>query len=468
MTVADTAFEVGICHVFNALVWMVFTRFVYLQANVGVMIRKLLVAAIMLFSYITVATAQTGTWSGKLDIQDTKLTLVFHLDDENPTMDSPDQGAKGIPMQIERGELGKVTLKIPALGASYEGTWMIRQIVGTFKQMNVEFPLTLTPGENKPKRPQTPVGPFPYTTEEVTFANGDVVLHGTLTLPEGHTAQTPALIMITGSGLQNRDEELFEHKPFAVIADALARAGIATLRYDDRGFNGYDGNLNDCTIEDFKTDALAGLELLRSRFSHVGVIGHSEGGTIAMMLAAEKQVDFAISLAGMIVSGAETLVEQNRIALTDAGLPEETVTEYCRLLSEAFEACNDGKPLPSADNSDLPEALKRNYQAVMAQLQTPYLSRFIAVDVRPLLSHITCPVLALNGTKDIQVNYENNLEALRNGLSGNTADVIQEVEGVNHIFQHCETGAVAEYKEIEETISPEVLSAMITWISNLK
>ena len=447
---------------------MVFTRFVYLQANVGVMIRKLLVAAAVLLSYITVATAQTGTWSGKLDIQGTKLTLVFHLDDENPTMDSPDQGVNGIPMQIERGGLGKITVKIPALGASYEGTWMIRQIVGTFRQMNVEFPLTLTPGENKPKRPQTPVGPFPYTTEEVTFANGDVVLHGTLTLPEGHTDQTPALIMVTGSGIQNRDEELFEHKPFAVIADALARAGIATLRYDDRGFNGYDGNLNDCTIEDFKADALAGLELLRSRFSHVGVIGHSEGGTIAMMLAADKQVDFAISLAGMIVSGAETLVEQNRIALTDTGLPEETVNEYCRLLASAFDACKDGKPLPSADNSDLPEALKRNYQAVMAQLQTPYLSRFIAVDVRPLLPQITCPVLALNGTKDIQVNHETNLEALRNGLSCNTAAAIHEVEGVNHIFQHCETGSVAEYKEIEETISPEVLSAIITWISNLK
>ena len=465
---ADTAFVVGICHGFNALVWMVFTRFVYLQANVDGMIRKLVIAAVVLLSYIPVATAQTGIWSGKLDIQGTKLTLVFHLDDENPTMDSPDQGAKGIPMQIERGGLGKITVKIPALGASYEGTWMIRQIVGTFRQMNVEFPLTLTPGENKPKRPQTPVGPFPYATEEVTFANGDVILQGTLTLPEGHTSQTPALIMITGSGIQNRDEELFEHKPFAVMADALARAGIATLRYDDRGFNGYDGDLNNCTIEDFKADALAGLELLRSRFSHVGVIGHSEGGTIAMMLAAEKQVDFAISLAGMIVPGAETLVEQNRIALTDAGLSEETVNEYCKLISDAFHACVKGKPMPDADNSDLPEALKRNYQAVLEQLQTPYLSRFIAVDIRPLLPQITCPVLALNGTKDIQVNYESNLEALRNGLGGNAKTVIKAIEGVNHIFQHCTTGSVAEYKEIEETISPAVLSDITTWISNLE
>jgi pimeloyl-ACP methyl ester carboxylesterase len=161
-------------------------------------------------------------------------------------------------------------------------------------------------------------------------------------------------------------------------------------------------------------------------------------------------------------------VEQNRIALTDAGLPEDTVIEYCRMLSEAFEACNEGKPLPSADNSDLPEALKRNYQAVMAQLQTPYLSRFLAVDVRPLLPQIICPVLALNGTKDIQVNCETNLEALRNNMRGNAKNAIQEVEGVNHIFQHCTTGSVAEYKEIEETISPDVLSDITTWISNLK
>ena len=432
------------------------------------MTKKIFIIAALILSSLSVATAQTGTWSGKLDIQGTKLSIVFHLDDDNPTVDSPDQGAKGIPSKIERAGTGRITIRIPSLGASYEGQWLINKIIGSFKQMNVEFPLTLTPGEDKPDRPQTPVGPFPYSTEEITFTNGDVVLNGTLVLPEGYSRKTPALIMVTGSGIQNRDEEIFEHKPFAVIADALAREGIATLRYDDRGFNGYEGNLNDCTIYDFKDDALAGIKMLKERFDKVGVIGHSEGGTIAMMLAADKQVDFAISLAGMIVSGAETLVEQNRIVLTDAGLPEETVNEYCRLISEAFNACNDGKPLPSADNSDLPEALKRNYQAVMAQLQTPYLSRFIAVDVRPLLPQITCPVLALNGTKDIQVNYETNLEALRNGLSGHTTDMIQEVEGVNHIFQTCTTGRVDEYKEIEETISPDVLTTITNWLSGMK
>ena len=150
------------------------------------------------------------------------------------------------------------------------------------------------------------------------------------------------------------------------------------------------------------------------------------------------------------------------------GFPEETVNEYCLLLSKAFDACNDGKPLPSADNSDLPEALKRNYQAVIAQLQTPYLSRFIAVDVRPLLPQITCPVLALNGTKDIQVDQETNLAALRNGLGDNTNNVIKEVEGVNHLFQHCKTGSVTEYKAIEETISPDILTAITDWLAGLK
>ena len=246
-----------------------------------------------------------------------------------------DIGAKDIPAQIERGAMGKLTVKIPSLGAIYEGQWLINKIVGTFTQMNMSLPLTLTPGENKPRRPQTPAGPFPYDTEEVSFTNGDVTLNGTLILPEGYSRKTPALVMVTGSGQQNRDEEIFGHRPFAVIADALGRAGIATLRYDDRGFSGYEGNINDCTIDDFKEDALSGIRMLRERFDKVGVIGHSEGGTIALMLAAEGQADFIISLAGMAVSGTETLVWQNRVALTEAGLPKEVTDEYCRLIEEA-------------------------------------------------------------------------------------------------------------------------------------
>ena len=409
--------------------------------------------------------AQTGTWSGKLDVQGTKLSLVFHLDGDNPTMDSPDQGVKGIPIEVTRTATGSITIKAPSIGATYEGLWLIKQIAGSFKQMGASQPLTLTPGEEKLNRPQTPKGPFPYAQEEVSFRNGDAVLRGTLVLPEGCTRKTPVLIMVTGSGLQNRDEVFFEHKPFAVIADALARAGIATLRYDDRGFGESTGDIINCTTEDLKNDALAGIGLLRERFDKVGVIGHSEGGTIALMLAAEKKADFIVSLAGMVVSGKETLLWQNRISLAAAGVPDEAVDTYCKALQEIYEARIAGTPLPSPSKYDLPAALAQNLSAVSMQIQTPYLKYFLALDVRPLLGDITCPVLALNGTRDTQVEAESNLGALRNGLPGNTKNSIETIEGVNHMFQHCQTGSPSEYREIEETFAPEILEKLVQWIS---
>ena len=429
---------------------------------------RIIIIALLLISAVSLSYAQTGSWSGKLDIQGTKLSLVFHLNDENPTIDSPDQGARGIPIEVERGQAGKITVRIPSLGASYEGQWLINRIVGTFKQMNISLPLTLNPGEDKPKRPQTPVGPFPYSTEEVTFTNGKVTLNGTLTLPEGYSHNTPALIMITGSGIQNRDEEIFEHKPFAVIADALARAGIATLRYDDRGFNGYSGDLNECTIDDFKNDALAGIHLLRERFDKIGVIGHSEGGSIAMILAAEQNADFVVSLAGMMVSGAETLLWQNKTGLVAAGITEEVADTYCKLLSEAYDSAISADVMPKADHKDIPEMLKHNYQAVVAQIRTPYMVSFLSLDIRQLIDKITCPVMVLNGTKDIQVEFATNLRAIRNILNNNPKNIVVPIDGVNHLFQNCTSGAVTEYKEIEETISPEVLEMIVSWVSEFK
>ena len=415
--------------------------------------KKYIISAILLFSIALFSHAQTGTWSGKLDVQGTKISLVFHLDEENPTMDSPDQGAKGIPIQVTRGEMGNITIKIPSIGATYEGQWLVKQIVGTFKQWGSSLPMTLTPGVEKLNRPQTPVGPFPYATEEVSFSNGDAVLKGTLVLPEGCSRKTPVLIMVTGSGLQNRDEEIYEHKPFAVIADALARAGIATLRYDDRGFGESTGDLVLCTTEDLKNDALAGIDLLRKRFDKVGVIGHSEGGTIALMLAAENKADFIVSLAGMVVSGKETLLWQNRVSLAAAGIPAETIDSYCKALETVFDASTAGMPLPSTSQFDLPAALSQNLSAVMRQLSMPYLKHFVTLDVRPLLGVISCPVLALNGTKDMQVEAESNLRALRSGLPDNPCNKFETVEGVNHMFQHCQTGMTTEYRDIVEWFS---------------
>ena len=430
------------------------------------LMKRILSVAILLLGFLPAATAQTGTWSGALDVQGTKLTLIFHLDEEKPTLDCPDQGIKGFALQVERTAFGKISIQIPAIAASYEGQWLNDHIYGTYSQMGVSLPLTLTPGEPKLNRPQTPKPPFPYTQEEVSFANGDAVLKGTLVLPEGCTRQTPVLIMVTGSGLQDRDERLFEHRPFAVIADALARAGIATLRYDDRGFGESTGDIINCTTEDLKNDALSGIRLLRERFDKVGVIGHSEGGAIALMLAAEKQADFIVSLAGMAISGAEALVSQNRLTLAAAGFPEETVDAYCKLIAEAFDVRVHGGVMPQP-GPNLPEALKQNFQAVLMQIQSPYMKAFLALDMRPLLGSISCPVLALNGTKDTQVEYEQNLGALRSGLPATPANKIEAVEGVNHMFQHCTTGMVQEYRNIEETFAPEVLETMVAWISGL-
>ena len=428
------------------------------------MIRRIIILICLLLSVISLADAQTGTWSGKLDVQGTTLSLVFHLDGDKPTMDSPDQGAKGIPIQVEKAEVGKIIVRIPSLAASYEGQWLFNKIVGTFTQMNASFPLTLDPGEDKPHRPQTPVPPFPYTAEEVSFSNGDIVLNGTLVLPEGYTRETPVLLMVTGSGQQNRDEELFDHKPFAVIADALARAGVATLRYDDRGFGDPSAKPLDWTTEDFRSDALAGIGFLRNRFDRVGVLGHSEGGTIAMMIAAEQKADFIISLAGMAVSGAETLISQNRIALGGLGFSDETIESYCDMLEKAFDVKVNGGRMPDPSDYDIPEPLMQNYRAVVAQIQLPYMAHFLSLDVRPVLGEIKCPVLALNGSKDTQVDHIANLDAIRAGLNDDSKNRVESIEGLNHLFQHCDTGAVSEYRNIEETFAPEALEKIVQWL----
>ena len=221
------------------------------------------------------------------------------------------------------------------------------------------------------------------------------------------------------------------------------------------------------TTEDFKEDALAGVRLLRERFDKVGVIGHSEGGTIALMLAAEKQVDFIVSLAGVAVSGAETLLWQNRIQLLEQGFPEATVDAFCNALAGAFDARIHGGKAPDISDLDIPASLKQNYLAVLMQIQMPYLTKFLSLDMRPLLGGIACPVLALNGTKDTQVDCRSNLDALRSGLPARPQNRIEAVEGVNHLFQTCSTGASSEYRTIEETIAPSVLETIVRWVSAL-
>ena len=424
--------------------------------------KKLFFLSLFIFVSIFRINAQTGAWSGELEVQGTKIPLVFHLDDEKPTMDSPAQGAKGIPVQLTRIESDSISINIPMIGASFKGKYSGSEIVGTFAQWGMELPLVLHGGDITFRRPQTPKPPFPYQQEEVTFANGDAVLKGTLTLPENYSRKTPFVIMVTGSGLQNRDEEIYEHKPFAVIADALARNGIASLRYDDRGFAQSTGDLVNCTTEDLMNDALAGINLLRQRFDKVGILGHSEGGSIALLLGADKKVDFIVSLAGMVVSGKETLMDQNRLAFTHTNYPQEVADEYCELISAIFD--NDAAASEKLEASNIPAELKQNLQTGIQQMKSPYMQYFVALDPSKKLSDIKCPVLALNGKKDTQVFHQKNLEALEKGLPKNKLNQIVALEDLNHMVQHCQTGASTEYGQIEETISPEVLTLITDFI----
>lgn len=410
--------------------------------------------------------AQEGAWSGELDIQGTKLPLVFNFNAEGCTMDSPAQGAKGIKAEKSITPEGKILVKIPMINAQFEGVLIMKMITGQFTQSGMSFPLTLKPGAPKPNRPQTPKSPFPYSTEEITFHDGEVELNGTLTLPDRYNKNTPVVLMVTGSGQQNRDEEIFDHKPFAVIADALARQGIASLRYDDRGYGEKDFPFANFTTYHFTCDAAAGIKKLRERFNKVGVLGHSEGGTIALLLAAEDKADFIISLAGMAVSGRETLVEQNRKMFALSGVDASTVDAYCSHLDKAFRDIAEGKNVSHIDAPELPEALRQNLELAIKQAESPYIRHLITTDASKELGKIKCPVLALNGTSDIQVDCESNLNAIDKGLS-NAKHKVTAMEGLNHLFQHCKTGLPTEYQVIEETISPDVLTTITEWINSI-
>lgn len=411
------------------------------------------------------ANAQEGSWNGELDVMGTKLPLVFNFSPNGCTMDSPSQNAKGIPAEKTVSDDGTIKVKVGMIGATFEGKMADGEIKGTFTQNGFPLPLTLKAGKLAVKRPQTPVPPFPYKEESVSFTNAGYTFNGTLTLPENYTKQTPVVLMVTGSGQQNRDEELFEHKPFAVIADALARQGIASLRYDDRGWGDKSVNFANFTTDDFRQDAAAALPLLRKRFNKVGILGHSEGGTIAMMLAAEGKTDFIVSLAGMAISGKETLVMQNRQAMSSIGLPKDIVDSYCATISNILNEIANGKKTSEITIDGVPDNLKPILKKSLEQANSPYIRHFITVDASKQLSKIKCPVLALNGTKDTQVDCAANTTLLEKGLI-NSKHTIKKIEGVNHLFQHCTTGNVVEYQQIEETIASEVLEIIYSWINN--
>ena len=334
--------------------------------------------------------------------------------------------------------------------------------------------------------PRTPRPPYPYKTEDVNFSNGEVALAGTLCWPasfNGNASDVPVVLMVSGSGQQNRDEELLGHKPFLVIADYLARNGIASLRYDDRGVGASTGDPNSVTIYSNAEDAAAGIAYLRDScgFSKVGVLGHSEGGTIAFMLAAGGMTDFILSLAGSALRGDVLLVEQNRSVLNQSGVPFAVTDDYCSVLGKVLEYrtahAEIGETLPDAEaivdslvrdcRAELPAAFVYNL-TLIASGTGAWLDSFVRCDPAGFLPEVVCPAFVANGSLDVQVPAELNLAAVRTHLPENPQSIIKEYPRLNHLFQRCETGSVDEYAKLPYTISTEVLKDMTRWIKGLE
>lgn len=335
------------------------------------------------------------------------------------------------------------------------------------------------------QRPQTPKEPYPYVTEEVSFANEaeGATLSGTLTYPVMHhiypQGSIPVVLMVTGSGAQDRNEELFGHKPFLVIADYLAKKGIASLRYDDRGVGGSKGPTDNTTSLNNKADALAGIDYLRSlgKFGKVGVLGHSEGGSIAFMMGAEGSVDFLISLAGPAADGITMLVGQNRAILPLAGVKGQTLNDYCTALEQVLKDVvadqigdNHKQHVEEIINSkslELPGALEANLVAVIKQMN-PWMVWTLAYNPEEDIKKIGCPAMAINGSLDKQVVSKDNIPLLEKNLTGNEKNFIKEYPGLNHLFQPCNESTAMSYQFIAETISEEVLEDIAKWITSVK
>lgn len=435
----------------------------------------------------------TGDWNGMLDAGGQKLRIVFHISatDEGlaATMDSPDQSAFDLPVSSVSFEAGRLELKMEVAPINYTAELKDGIFVGTFKQSGFEAPLDLQrEALEKPvyNRPQEPKEPYGYRSEEVLFANpeAEIELAGTLTLPEGEGVFT-AVVMITGSGAQNRDEELMGHKPFLVIADHLTRNGIAVLRYDDRGVGGSGGDAASGTTFDFATDAVSAVRYLKTRpeIGPIGLVGHSEGGIIAPIAATQcEDIDFIVLLAGTGIRGDKLLLAQEKLIYQAGGMDDEEINQILEVNAAAFGLALYTQDLPSFEaelgaylkekmddgSIEIPEGMTYDelYQLQMDSMTNPWMYEFIRLDPAQWLSRVTCPVLALNGSKDLQVPAKYNFPAISEALeeAGNNDYTLRKYPGLNHLFQESETGHPEEYAQIEQTFAPVVLEEMTAWI----
>jgi pimeloyl-ACP methyl ester carboxylesterase len=432
-----------------------------------------------------IATAQVapiaGDWYGLLGGGTAKAPIVLHIKaDGSATLDSPAQNAIGLPASI-MALGGKVRLTLTGLPVAFEGTISAdgKTLEGQLTQAGTSLPLVMsrTPpaAPAGPNRPQTPKPPFPYRAEDVTYANpaSSLKLAGTLTLPPGK-GPFPAVLLITGSGAQDRDETILGHKPFLLIADALTRKGVAVLRVDDRGVGGSAASPGSSTLDDDARDVATGLAWLRARpeidKARVGVLGHSEGGTLAIRAAADDpKVAFVVLLASPGGTGSDLVVSQVGAILKAQGANEAQLQATTKVQSDllaivaspqddaaALASMNavldrEGVPAQAPTRKQFPTMLSAHYRSV------------IRADAKPYLARIKAPVLAINGAKDVQVPAAVNLAAIKAGLPAATDATTLELPGLNHLFQTANTGLIVEYGKIEETMAPKALSAIVDW-----
>jgi uncharacterized protein len=433
-----------------------------------------------------------GVWQGVIETSGLRFRVQLHVthDDKNEllaALDSIDQGVRGLPATHVTEKDAAFHFEIPAVSGSYDGTLNDAKdaISGTWTQSGAEQKLDLKRSEQvfELRRPQNPVKPYPYLEEEVIFPNAKagVSLAGTLTIPPG-SGTFPAAVLICGSGPHDRDESLAGHRPFLVLADFLTRKGVAVLRYDKRGNGKSNGNYAEATSEDFAADVSAAIAYLKTRKEidglKIGLIGHSEGGILAPMVAAHSSdVRWIVLLAGPGVKGESILLEQSQLISRAAGLGESQIARsldfdrktYALVRQEKDRAALESKLNAMVQSSDLAGSMP--LPALKAQIQTmasPWFRFFLDYDPLPALQAIKCPVLALNGEKDLQVPPKDNLPAIRKALesSGSKDFQVSELPGLNHLFQHCQTGSPTEYGAIEETMAPEALNAISVWALN--
>ncbi len=448
------------------------------------------------FLIVTLGSAQdiSGDWNGVLKVPSQELPIVFHVSKQNgdyiTTMDSPAQGAKDLATDKTTFKNNELEIVLSKLMIVYKGFLENDTIKGTFTQGGMPIPLNLVKGKFKFKsKPQEPSKPYPYLSEEINFKNskaGNIKFSGTLTLPKG-IKKPPVAILISGSGPQDRNEELLGHKPFLILSDHLTKKGIAVLRYDDRGVAGSEGDFSKATTYDFASDVEAAVAYLKTRedvvdIKNIGLIGHSEGGMIAPLVASKNmEIAFCVLLAGPGINGKEILLTQTRKAYELVAIPESEINLNEKYMDQIYDICKNYQGEESDKQiSDLFHKIKDESSGVLKaqftnetikntikQLTTPWMITFINFDPDVYLSKTTCSVLAINGEKDSQVLSKMNLNGIEKSLikSENKDITTMELKDLNHLFQTSTTGSFSEYAIIEETFSPVALNIISDWIN---